>query len=223
MTGKELKVIEHWFSKYQRYELDLENPIEIFGKLLRDLIIANEEEPDPIKSMAKNMGSGRYAKTLFMNTKNHELTCKHCKDTTSVPYWRRSFCSNECQYTFMKVNRKSKNNPNYKSGIYSKDTGSYKKGSKIQGLHLRACTKYRKEFLKKTGYAFCEVCYRSDAPRYEVHHLYYASRYPKHKELHNFKNLIHICYQCHKKFHAGELKRKFEDLEFIRGLKKLFA
>lgn len=71
------------------------------------------------------------------------------------------------------------------------------------------------------GYAFCEVCGRSDRPT-SVHHIYYASKFPKHKNLHNFRNLILVCIPCHKAFHSGEYKIQFTRLEEERGLKELF-
>jgi len=57
---------------------------------------------------------------------------------------------------------------------------------------------------------------------YAAHHIYFASRYPKHPQLHNFKNLILVCDSCHALFHGGGLKDVFERLEEERGLKELF-
>ena len=91
--------------------------------------------------------------------------------------------------------------------------------------HLNECKRYRKEFLEKYDYAFCEVCKvnRQGTPRFEVHHIYFASRFPKHKNLHDNKNMIHICIKCHRKFHNGnEFNNIFLKLEKERGLKELF-
>lgn len=88
--------------------------------------------------------------------------------------------------------------------------------------HLEACVKYRKYFLEKNGYAYCEVCQRSDAPIYQVHHIFYASRYPSHPNLHDFRNLVHICSKCHDGFHSGALNDDMERLDKERGLTDLF-
>lgn len=126
-----------------------------------------------------------------------------------------------CLFKEMSENRKGKKNPYYKDG-HAIGRGKGIKSNIYTGKHFRACLKYRKDFLKKNEYLFCEVCNISNALRYEVHHLYYASRYPKHPELHNFKNLIMLCIQCHNNFHSGKYKGQFEQLEQARGLKKLF-
>lgn len=152
-------------------------------------------------------------------------TCKNCNKLFKADVsFQHVFCSYDCRNKNYSEKRIKKGNPNYKGGIYSKIDGSHKKGSKLQGKHLRACAKYKKEFVKKHGYQFCEVCKvnNNGTQKFEVHHIYYASRYPKHDQLHNFKNLIHICHECHKKFHSGEYKEKFIVLEKERGLKKLF-
>lgn len=117
----------------------------------------------------------------------------------------------------MSVRRKGKGNPAYKDGL--------SKTSLYAGKHLRACAKYRSAFMKKHEHAFCEVCgiNAMGTPRFEVHHIYYASLWPKHPELHNFRNLIHVCSQCHRNFHGGKKYQEiFAALENGRGLKELF-
>ena len=120
----------------------------------------------------------------------------------------------------MKETRKGKGNPAYRNG--TRINGK----SNITHEHLKACKDYRREFLKKNDYIFCEVCgANSNATlKHEVHHIYFASRFPRHKELHNPKNLVMVCIECHNKFHAGNnlYKKEFEKLEKERDLKKLF-
>ena len=88
---------------------------------------------------------------------------------------------------------------------------------------MQACSKYRKFFLDKYGYIFCESCHISYAFKFEVHHLYHASLFPRHKHLHDNENLIMLCDRCHSDFHAGKRKEEFKKLEKNRGLKKLFS
>lgn len=115
--------------------------------------------------------------------------------------------------------RLGKKNPAYRNGFAMIGKRTY------TGIHLRACSKYRKAFLEKYGYLFCEACRvnQNGTPRFEVHHIYFASKYPKHPHLHDFANLIMVCIQCHNDFHSSKLKEKFQELEKERGLKKLFA
>lgn len=88
--------------------------------------------------------------------------------------------------------------------------------------HTQACSKYKKAFLEEQGYISCKVCKRSDGQFYSVHHLYFASLWPKHPNLHNPRNLILVDGACHDKFHSGEYKEVFKRLEEERGLKELF-
>ena len=129
---------------------------------------------------------------------------------------------NDCINKEYSEARKGKKNPAFRHGGYSKENGNLRKGQ--QGKHQYACSLFRKHFLNKNEYLFCEVCgcNQNKAKRFEVHHIYYASRFPKHKELHNFKNLIMLCISCHNKFHAGKNKEEFKKLEKERGLVELF-
>lgn len=151
-------------------------------------------------------------------------TCKTCgKKFEHYPHRTGvRFCSMACFYQDSKKSRLGKKNPNFRGGIWAKG-GSHEHGSKTAGIHLRACAKYKRQFIEKHGYAFCEVCRVSNAYRYSTHHLYYASRYPKHEHLHDDRNLILLCEECHRKFHASEMQEVFAKLETARGLKELFS
>lgn len=97
------------------------------------------------------------------------------------------------------------------------------KRSKTTSKHIQACIDYKKAYLEKHGYIACEVCTVTNAFKFEVHHIYYASKFPRHPNLHNARNLILICSDCHKRFHGGELNLVFTQLEANRGLKELFS
>ena len=146
--------------------------------------------------------------------------CKNClKEFEYSKLFSRTYCSKKCQSEMYSKARKGKNNPAYRNGLYlGQSTGKY------AGLHLRMCAKYRKAFLEKNSYLYCEVCgvNANGTPRFEVHHIYFASRVPKHPELHNFRNLILVCIQCHNNFHSSKNKEEFERIEEERGLKELF-
>lgn len=149
--------------------------------------------------------------------------CRYCGDKViSNNYCPRSFCdgvSGSCYKSWLSENRKGNKNPAYRNGF------SIGANRKYSGIHLKACSKYRKEFLDKNNYLFCEVCgiNGNGTPKFEVHHIYFASLHPKHKELHNTKNLIMVCIGCHNNFHSNKLKDVFIKLEKERGLKELFT
>lgn len=147
--------------------------------------------------------------------------CKECgKDFIFSERNIKSYCSKKCVNNHISKDRMGKNNPAYDKGKYlgvKRDRNS---------LHQYSCLKYKKDFLSKNEYPFCEVCLvnSNGTHRFEVHHIYFASRFPRHPELHNFKNLIHLCIKCHQKFHAGKnYQEEFEKLEKDRGLKELFS
>ena len=150
-----------------------------------------------------------------------EGVCAECKNVfIFTAKYKKTYCSKECTNKRMSKERLGESNPFYSNGSH---VGAKKRRN---SLHQYSCLKYKKDFLSKHQYPFCEVCSvnANGTPRFEVHHIYFASKFPRHPELHNFKNLIHICTSCHGKFHAGKTYQEvFEKLEEIRGLKKLFA
>jgi len=150
--------------------------------------------------------------------------CKNClKSFEYTRYFKKTYCSKKCQVDQYSKVRKGKDNPAYFSGNFINK--KKRKQTSQTSKHLAACSKYRKEFLKVHDYLFCEVCNvnQNATQRFQVHHIYFASQYPRHIELHNFKNMILVCLECHQKFHAGKTyKEEFEKIEKERGLKELF-
>lgn len=161
---------------------------------------------------------------ISANNKNMPI-CKECKKRfENKSNYIRVFCSYDCQYNYFRRERIGEKNPNFKDGKASYE--KFRKRPQYTPLHFRACSKYKKYFKEKNGYLFCEHCgvNINGAGKFETHHLYFASRYPKHKELHNFKNLICLCVKCHNKFHNGtEGKELLKIYEEKRGLKELFS
>jgi len=149
--------------------------------------------------------------------------CKNCKKTFKYKSLHtKIYCSSDCQYKYLIENRKGKNNPNYKDG----KSALAKYGGKrniYTAKHFRACQKYRKKFLDKNGYLFCEKCNANinKAKKFEVHHIVFASEAPRHEELHNDKNLILLCIKCHNKFH-GKKREIRKSIVKERELEKLF-
>jgi uncharacterized C2H2 Zn-finger protein len=148
------------------------------------------------------------------------IKCKRCgTEFKRKQYYYTRYCSSECYSKDQSEKRMGKNNPAYRNGYSIRS-----KRGLYTGMHLRACSKYRKNFMETHDFIFCELCKANEnqAMKLEVHHIYWASLYPRHPELHNPKNLILICIRDHNDFHSGKLKNEFRRLEKERGLKKLF-
>jgi 5-methylcytosine-specific restriction endonuclease McrA len=90
-------------------------------------------------------------------------------------------------------------------------------------LHLSACKNYRQKFLDENDYLYCENCgvNGNATPKFETHHIVFASEAPNHPELHNDRNLALLCINCHNKMHGNKITRN----NFVkkRGLEDLFG
>jgi 5-methylcytosine-specific restriction endonuclease McrA len=86
--------------------------------------------------------------------------------------------------------------------------------------HIKACSDYKKEFIEKHGFLYCEMCGINHCLAFSVHHIVFASEVPLHKELHNPLNLILLCNKCHDDLHGRKNLRI--PLIIKRGLNKLF-
>jgi 5-methylcytosine-specific restriction endonuclease McrA len=148
----------------------------------------------------------------YVKDNSKELICFNCKKTY-IGY-KSKFCSKKCMYESSKKTRLGKNNPAYRNGNYcGKKIGTRQTGG-------RACKKYRKDFIEKNGYLFCEICKTSSSLRFEVHHLIFRSEAPNHKNLHKEPNLILTCIACHNKLHKKKSNR--DKIVKERELYKLF-
>lgn len=160
-----------------------------------------------------------------LKEKKVDIFCKNCKKPfKSSSFYIKVYCTKSCQAEQLSKTRIGEDNPAYYSGLYIKS--KKKEYSNQTYKHLKACTDYRKDFLNRNSYLYCEVCgvNQNYTPRFQVHHIYFASKYPRHKELNNFKNLILVCLTCHQSFHAGKkYEEHFLKLQEERGLKELFT
>ncbi|MCP4761488.1 MAG: HNH endonuclease [archaeon] len=148
--------------------------------------------------------------------------CKNCGEEfeRTSRYKGKGFCSRSCNYKYLikKEIRKGENNPAYRNGMYV--NGGYSV-SETGKKHLAECRKFRTKFLKENDYIYCENCGVSNSFRFEVHHIVFASEAPKHKELHNHKNMIMLCIRCHNDFHSKKREIR-KDIVLERNLEKLF-
>ena len=73
--------------------------------------------------------------------------------------------------------------------------------------------------LNELRYIKCQRCDKTS--RVECHHIIYRSEKPKHPEIHNIRNLILLCRDCHDWFHSNKANRN--ELVDKRGLTELFG
>jgi len=73
------------------------------------------------------------------------------------------------------------------------------------------------DFIEKIG---CERCGKTNAFKYEFHHIMFKSNYGWHDEINNPRNLLYLCKKCHQWYH--EKKDRRQHLIKERNLDKLF-
>lgn len=180
-----------------------------------DECIRQKKYEHGVKYRAKVYESLKIKKKAYYESGGSKKTCKMCgKEFYKSPQMK--FCSRKCFYEEAKSSRLGKNNPAYRNGTRIK--------AKRYGYsHMKATSKYGKEFVEKHGYKYCEYCGINNSLRFETHHIVFASEMPKHKELHNKRNLILVCIQCHNNFHSGKTHEKRIELVKERKLTELFG
>lgn len=142
--------------------------------------------------------------------------CAECKTDFDARANRTKYCSRLCYFKAQKILRVGVGNPAYRNGSR---TG----GKTVTAKHLGATKKYGKKFVEEHGYKYCEECRTNTSLRFETHHIIFASEKPRHEHLHNERNLILVCIQCHNNFHSGKTKEKRAHLVSQRNLVELFG
>lgn len=159
-----------------------------------------------------------------------EKTCQFCCSVFKPYSSLDKFCSANCRVENMKSKRsrrwnskstekiKGKNNPSYKSGMYTRDVNKSDEGQK---LYLRTRNEMRAEMLLNHGYLFCERCKTNQTYQWEMHHIVFRSEKPLHEHLHNKRNLVNLCMKCHNWYHKEKSNRN--ELVEERKLYELFG
>jgi len=114
--------------------------------------------------------------------------------------------------------RLGKNNQAYRNGMYSK-------GNKKNSTGLKEFNRNKKiikdRMIEDVGYIYCEDCRTSNSLKFESHHIIFRSEKPLHKHLHCEKNIIHLCIDCHNKYHKTKGRRnglvKYRELNLLFG------
>jgi len=92
---------------------------------------------------------------------------------------------------------------------------------------MKASTKAMNEYVEKMfnqyGHLYCEKCLQSNVHIDMPHHIIFKSEKPRHKELHNKRNLILLCRDCHNYMHQHKHNEFRIKLIKERNLKDLFG
>lgn len=156
--------------------------------------------------------------------------CDYCESEFNPYSSMDKYCSANCRIENQKSKRskrwnkesvdkiKGKGNPSYRNGYYSRGKVKSQKGHKF---YMRVRDKMRADMVSEYGHLFCERCGINHTYQWEMHHLIYRSEKPKHRHLHDEKNLINLCMKCHNWFHAKKSRRN--ELIEKRNLVELFG
>lgn len=143
------------------------------------------------------------------SSKKKTKTCKVCHSQfIGLAYYSGTGKCNDCINAGYSEQRKGEGNPAWNGG----------------NSHHTIAKRYH-EHLQNVGYDVeeqgCELCHKTNQPLYDIHHIVYKSERPKHKEMHNIRNLIFVCRSCHMNLHASKLSRA--SLVAERNLTELFG
>ena len=181
--------------------------------------ICNKEfKPNNIRGKCCSRKCSRQAYLLAIRKKPFIKKCQYCEKEFKPYTSLDKFCSANCRIANQKSKRKwnwskkscnnrtGKLNPAYKNG----DRVRTKKTSAIEHRkYLRIRNKIRQAKIEKYGFLFCDRCETNNSYQWEMHHLIYKSEKPKHKYLHNERNLIDLCMKCHNWFHQKKDRRNY--------------
>lgn len=156
--------------------------------------------------------------------------CKHCGEEFNPYNSLQKFCSFKCSSEHerskrsrnwtpeQRANIKGSKNPNFKSGIYKRDSKKDRTGDRLFEKNKKTV---KRNIIKRDGFLHCEICNRTHALQFETHHLIFRSEKPNHEHLHDVSNLIYLCINCHNEFHTDKGKRN--DIVKERQLHLLFG
>jgi len=77
------------------------------------------------------------------------------------------------------------------------------------------------EMIDENNYTFCQCC-KVTSEALAPHHIVFQSEKPKHKHLHDRRNLILVRQKCHTRFHDNKHKERAKYIK-ERDLTELFG
>jgi hypothetical protein len=89
----------------------------------------------------------------------------------------------------------------------SSSTRQNKKSKADQLLFEKNVAEIKQGMIDKVGYIYCECCHKSNALRFEGHHIVFRSEKPKHPNLNDKENILITADDCHVEFHKNKGKR----------------
>ena len=145
----------------------------------------------------------------------YKYKCLFCWKWFKTKIKNSRYCNRSCFELHSKELRKWKNNPSYRNWTYSYKSMTEKEYKESKHItiwfwekELQRNSRYiRDQQQKKKWYYYCEHCLTKNTMRWETHHLIYRSEIPKHKDLHNKRNLLRLCIKCHNEFHKNKKLR----------------
>ena len=156
--------------------------------------------------------------------------CGFCKKEFTPYTSLDKFCSANCRVENQKSKRCRRwstestekrigqNNPAYRNGMYARSTPRTAEGHR---LFLKVRNNMRERMKNDYGYIFCERCGTTSTYQFEMHHVVYRSEKPNHPHLHDERNLINLCMECHNWYHKAKENRSI--LVETRKLYELFG
>lgn len=131
------------------------------------------------------------------------------------------FCWDECYRKRMSENRKWEQNPAFRNWVYVKNSDKKVSIHQFKEREFqKICKEMDSEMIQKHWYRFCENCLVNNSLRWEHHHIVFRSEKPRHEFLHDRRNIINLCIQCHNDFHKEKWKRN--QIVIDRELNKIF-
>lgn len=154
-------------------------------------------------------------KFWIVKTTIYDHECIECWKQFKSTSKRQKYCWRWCLSIVTKRERIWDKNPAYRNWMYSYWAKSRKELMKTTAWYwqhefARVCKKIRDEQIDDKWYYYCEHCWTSESLRWENHHIVFRSEKPKHKNLHNRRNILRVCIKCHNEFHKHKsIRRKY--------------
>jgi arginine/lysine/ornithine decarboxylase len=154
------------------------------------------------------------------NYKPYIHICIECWNEFNSTKKIAKFCSKKCEAKANKIIRLWKNNPWYRNWEYIKENIWSSKINHKQRLFMKQCKILDEQIINDIWYIYCQSCWVSVSAKFEHHHIVYRSEKPRHKYLHDLRNIILCCMECHNNFHKSKWNRN--ELVKERKLHELF-
>ncbi len=151
--------------------------------------------------------------------KPNRFECLTCDKEFFVARKKAKFCSEKCKWINFSKTRFWKNSHSYVHWMTISKEWRRIYNYKVNTF-IKTCKELDERLINEKWYIYCEECWTTNTLRFEHHHLVYRSEKPKHKHLHDIRNIFMCCIKCHNQFHKDKSKRN--DIVRERELHLLF-